>query len=183
MSGKRFVLGAMVSATVLAGVASAVGVAGVGVRVPVCAVSQLSPVYVSSTGAAGSVDGEYGFESLSGRRCRLVGYPTVRMLTRPGAALSTTERHAARGAFGITAKPVSLDHGSVAYFGIHYAAATGFGNLKCPTSAALRLTAPGDATGLVLHGPGGRVRPFGGTTVHLHCGIVYVSPLTANRFQ
>lgn len=187
MSRKRFLLGVAVSAAVLAGVGSAVAVAGratkVGVSVPLCAASQLSPVYVLSTGAAGSVDGEYGFENRSSGRCRLIGYPRVRMLIRSGAALSTTERHAAPGAFGIRAKPVSLGHGSVAYFDIHYAAATGFGNLTCPTSAALDLAAPGDRTGLVLRGAGGRIRPFGGTTVHLHCGIVHVTPVTAKRFQ
>jgi len=150
--------------------------------VPAWTASQLAPLYVNSTGAAGSIDGEYGFRNRSTRRCGLRGFPKVQMLTRSGGALPTTEQHAP-GAYGIKVKLVTLGRGSVAYFGLHYAAATGFANLSCPTSAALRLTAPGVAGGMVLHGAGGRIRPFGETTVHLHCGIVHVSAVSAKRFQ
>jgi hypothetical protein len=147
-----------------------------------CSASALSAVYVDSTGAAGSVDREYGFKNRSTKSCDLRGYPTVEMLTSSDRLLSTTEVDAP-GAWGIAVKPISLAAGAVAYFGLHYAAATGYGNLRCPTSSALELTAPGTTRGTELHGRGGRIRPFGGTTTHLHCGIVHVSAITATRFQ
>ena len=166
-----------------AAVALAVGVArGAAGSTPGCAAAELSPVFVDSSGAAGSTDVEYGFKNRSAQRCELEGYPTLRMLKASGASLTTTELHA-NGSWGITVKPVVVAPGSVAYFGIHFAAATGYGRLHCPTSAALRLTAPGTTTGLVLRGRGGRIQPFGGTTEHLRCGIVHVSAVTAKRFQ
>lgn len=149
---------------------------------PGCAASELTPVFVDSSGAAGSIDVEYGFKNRSTQRCELQGYPTLRMLKASGGSLATTVLHA-HGSWGITVKPVVVAPGSVAYFGIHFAAATGYGRLHCPTSAALRLTAPGTTTGLVLRGRSGRIQPYGGTTEHLHCGIVHVSAVTAKRFQ
>jgi len=151
--------------------------------VPVCSPGGLAAVYVDSSGAAGSDIVEYGFRNLTTRRCELTGYPAVQMLTTSGGKLSTTDEHAAAGAFGITIKPVPIAHNAVAYFGVVYASATGFANLSCPSSAALRLTPPGATTGLVLKGRGGRIQPYGGTTVHLQCGIVHVGPVTAKRFQ
>ena len=187
MRNRRVRLRIAGSVVVLATGALALGLPGsgaeAGVSVPLCSVTQLSPVYTNTTGAMGSRDGEYGFKNLGVRRCELKGYPTVQMLTKTGAPLSTTDRHAAPGAIGITARQVTLGQSSVAYFDIHYASSTGFDRLSCPTSAALRLSAPGETTGLVLHGGGGRIQPYGGTTVHLHCGIVFVTPVTRQRFQ
>ncbi len=158
------------------------GLAAAAASPPRCLPSQLAAVYVNSEGAAGSVDGEYGFRNLTSRRCELSGYPTVQMLTASGGPLSTTEQHAP-GAFGITVTRVTLGRNAVAYFAVHYAAATGYDNLHCPTSAALRLSAPALSASLVLHGKGAQIEPFGGTTVHLHCGIVDISPLSAKPFQ
>lgn len=149
---------------------------------PLCTARQLSAVYVDSSGAAGSIDGEYGFENTSTQRCEITGYPRVQMLKASGEKLSTTEQ-LAPGAYGITVKPVLLAHKAIAYFGLHYAAQTGYGNLKCPTSAALRLTPPGPSVGLVLHGIGGKIQAYGGSIPHLHCGILEVSAVSAKRFQ
>jgi hypothetical protein len=149
--------------------------------VPPCSASQLAALYVNTTAAAGSRDAEYGFRNL-GRPCTLLGYPSVVMLTGSGAVLSTTERHTP-GAYGIAVRRVPVGHNAVAYFGVHFAAQTGYDRLRCPTSAALRLTAPGTAAGVVLRGRGGAIQPFGGTIPHLHCGILDVSPLGARPFQ
>jgi hypothetical protein len=151
--------------------------------VPGCIGSQLSAVYINSTAAAGTPIGEYGFENLTARTCDLSGYPRVQMLTRTGAALPTTSQRTAKGAFGITATPVTLAKHAIAYFAVTYASQTGFGRLRCPTSAALRLTPPGGTAGLLLKGGDGQIRPYDGTTVHLQCGIVRASPVTAKRFQ
>jgi len=148
-----------------------------------CTAGELRVVYVNTTGAAGSRDAEYGFTNTGTASCTLRGYPTVQMLTSSGAKLSTTLSHAAAGAMGIPLKTVPLAHRAAAYFDVHYASQTGFGTLKCPTSAALRLTAPGQMAGTVLHGAGGEIQPYGGSIPHLHCGIVAVTPITGKRFQ
>jgi hypothetical protein len=147
-----------------------------------CTRAALAPVYVNSTGAAGSVDGEYGFKNKGTHTCSLVGYPTVQLLRPGGGTLPTSEQHVL-GAYGIPLARVTLLHGGVAYFGIRYPAATGYGNLTCPSSAALRLTAPGTAGSLTLGGKAGMIQAFGGSTVHLHCGMLVVSALSAKRFQ
>lgn len=151
-------------------------------RVPACAASALSPVYLNTTAGAGSRDAEYGFENRGPGACALSGYPNVRLQTGSGAPLATTEHHAV-GAYGITVKPVELAHGAVAYFGIHYAAQTGYGSLRCPTSSALALTPPGLDHAYLLHGTGGELQAYGGSTVHLECGLLFVSALAAKRFQ
>lgn len=151
-------------------------------RVPACAAAALSPVYVNTSAGAGSRDGEYGFENHGRSACALRGYPTVQLRASSGAALPTSENHA-EGAYGITVKEVDLARGKVAYFGIHYAAQTGYGTLHCPTSSALALTPPGLTAALVVRGSGGQLQPYGGSTVHLHCGVLDVSALSAKRFQ
>lgn len=78
---------------------------------------------------------------------------------------------------------MQLGHGAVAYFGVHFPAATGYGTLSCPTSAALRVTAPGATAGAAIRGTGGRIQAYGGTTEHLQCGTVSVSAVSARRFQ
>ncbi len=175
-------LSPVVAAAAVLALAPGPNAAGARAGVPVCAASRLATVYVNTTAGAGSRDGEYGFRNRSAGRCRLRGYPAVQMLKLSGAALSTTDEPAP-GAYGIAVTPVTLAPGAVAYFGVHYAASTGYGTLRCPTSAALKLTAPGTAAGLTLHGPGGRIQPYGGSIPHLHCGILHVSALTARRFQ
>jgi hypothetical protein len=149
---------------------------------PLCSAHQLSAVYVDASGAAGSVDVEYGFENTSTHRCEISGYPGVQMLKASGQKLATDEQ-LATGAYGITVKPVLLAHKAVAYFGVHYAAQTGYGNLKCPTSVAVKLSPPGTSVGLLLHGQGGKIQAYGGSIPHLQCGILHVSALSAKRFQ
>ncbi len=172
---------AVVAAAVTLAVVLATSARGGG-SVAFCSAGQLAPVYVNSTGAAGSIDGQYGFRNRGSQRCELTGFPRVQMLKASGRPLSTTER-LATGAYGIMVKPVFIAPAAVAYFGIHYASATGYGRRTCPTSAALTLTPPGGTIGLVLHGKGARIQPFGGTIPRLRCGIVDVSALTAKRFQ
>lgn len=166
----------------LAAVPASAPAASAAAVLPVCAAASLAPVYVDSTGAAGSVDAEFGFANRGARRCELGGFPTVALRTRSGAPLSTSEHHVP-GAYGIPLAQVPLAHGAVAYFGVHYAAQTGYGTLRCPTSAEVEITAPGTTRGLVVRGAGGRIQAYGGSTVHLHCGILDVSPLGAKRFQ
>ena len=178
--GKRAAV--VAAATALLALGPAGSVPGSAATAPACRPAQLAVLYVSSSGAAGSIDVEYGFRNGSARACALRGFPRVQMLTSSGGALSTTETRAP-GAYGIGTRLVTLALGKVAYFGVHYPSATGFGHLHCPSSAALRLTAPGSGAGLVLRGRGGRIQPYGGSIPHLHCGTVRVSAMSARRFQ
>jgi hypothetical protein len=150
--------------------------------VPRCAAASLMTWVGRTTGAAGSNAAEFGFTNHSASTCSLQGYPVVQMLKKSGTDLSTSDQKAP-GAFKIQVKAVALVPGKTAYFGVVYATQTGYANLTCPTSAALRLTPPQDSGTLTLHGSHGQITPYGGGTQHLKCGIVHVTAVTAIRFQ
>ena len=167
--------------TLVAAVAGALAAAS-GARddAPLCSAPRLAVAYVTSGGAAGSVDVEYSFRNRGPGMCSLSGYPKVAMLSASARPVHTSESPAP-GAYGVHVATVALAPGGSAYFGIHYAAATGFGNLKCPASAALAFTPPGAKQSLTLRGKGGAIQPYGGSIPHLQCGIVHVSALSAKR--
>ena len=171
---------ALLAAGALCGVAAASSAAA---NVPGCIGSRLTAVYVNTTVAAGTRAGEYGFENRSSTRCSLIGSPKVEMLSASGAKLASSVRHTASGAFGISAKRVELARNGIAYFAIVYGSQTGFGRLGCPASSALALTAPGTSTPSLLKGRGARIAAYAGTQVHLQCGVLRVSAVTAKRFQ
>jgi len=150
--------------------------------VPRCAPAALRVWSGPSTGAAGSRAAEFGFTNHSASTCFLHGYPRVQMLKKSGKNLSTSDQKAP-GAFGIQAKTVVLAPGKTAYFGVVYASQTGYVNLTCPTSAALKFTPPQDTGTVTLRGSPAQIAPYGGTTQHLDCGIVHVTAVTAKRFQ
>jgi hypothetical protein len=104
------------------------------------------------------------------------------MLIKSGKNLSTTDQKAP-GAFGIQDRTVVLAPGKTAYFGVLYASQTGYANLTCPTSAALEFTPPQNTGSITLRGSAAQIAPYGGTTVHLECGIIRVTSVTAKPFQ
>jgi hypothetical protein len=130
----------------------------------------------------GTVAAEFGFTNHSAKTCSLYGYPGVQMLMKSGKNLSTTDEKAS-GAFGIQEKTVVLASGKTAYFGVLYADQTGYAKLTCPTSAALQFTPPQDTAKVTVYGSPTQIAPYGGSTEHLHCGIVRVTAVTAKRFQ
>jgi Protein of unknown function (DUF4232) len=151
--------------------------------VPRCAVAKLGVSAGAITGSAGHLLSEFAFVNRGRARCSLEGYPQLQMLDGAGAGLSTTDRHAPPGADGIHKRLVILAPGARAYFGAFYADRTGYDNLRCPAAARLRLTPPRAPHALTLSGPRAHIAPYGGTTSHLHCGIVELTPVTAMRFQ
>ncbi len=175
---------ALVPAMGLAVAVSPASAARVAARksVPRCATASLRVWVGRTTGAAGSRAAEFGFTNDSNGTCSLYGYPRVQMLTKSGKNLSTTDEKAS-GAFGIQEKTVGLAPGKTAYFGVLYPSETGYANLTCPTSATLKFTPPQNTATIVLHGSPAHIAPYGGTTEHLHCGIVRVTAVTAKRFQ
>jgi hypothetical protein len=134
-----------------------------------------------TSAAAGSRFDEFGFTNHGGT-CSLYGYPVVQMLKSSGTNLATYDE-SAPGAFSIREKAVFLTRGETAYFGVVYASQTGYANLSCPTSAALRFTPPQAVGTLTLEGAHAQITPYGGTIEHLKCGIVHITPVTAKRFQ
>jgi len=149
--------------------------------VPRCALGALEFWPGRSTVAMGTVAAEFGFTNHSAKTCSLHGYPRVQMLTKSGKNLSTTDEKAP-GAFGIQEKTVVLAPGKTAYFGVLYADQTGYAKLICPMSNAMQFTPPQDTT-VTVYGSPTQIAPYGGSTGHLHCGIVRVTAVTAKRFQ
>ena len=155
---------------------------GAPATVPRCAAASLVVWVGPIQGAAGSVASEFGFTNHSAGTCALHGYPFVQMLNKSGKNLSTHDQRGS-GAFSIQERTVILAPGKTAYFGVIYASRTGYGNLTCPTAVALRFTPPQDIRTLTLRGSHAHIAPYGGTTPHLTCGIIRVTPVTAKPFQ
>ena len=127
----------------------------------------------------GTIGEEYGFLDVGGQTCVIRGYPAVTMLDDSGHPMPTIVRRARAGDpyYGGPAKPVVLRNGARVWFVVSFADETGYAHARCPTSARLRLTPPGDGHGVVLSGPRARITPYGGTVQHLDCGIVNVGPV------
>lgn len=151
--------------------------------VPRCATRSLRIWVGRSTVAMGTVADEFGFTNNSTKTCSLDGYPRVQMLGKSGKNQSTSDHEASLGAFGIEEKVVVLAPGKTAYFGVVFHDQTGFANLACPTSVALRFTSPQNTATVTLHGTHAQIAAYSGTTEHLVCGNVSVTPVTAKRFQ
>lgn len=193
---RRWILGVTVLVVVVTtGVVVGVGVGGPGrqshpattrqreaaaASVPVCRADQLSVRFVRAGVTTGNALVEFGFMNQSTHRCRMKGYPNVEMLTASGGNLPTSVRDT--GSFAsVTRSPVTLRRDGVAYFALYFPDATGYADLTCPTSAALALTPPGSTHAVTFRGHGAQVNPYGGSTIHLHCGEIDVSPITARK--
>ena len=126
----------------------------------------------------GTIGEEYGFLDVGGQTCVIRGYPAVTMLDGSGHPMPTIVRHTRPGApeFG-PVQLITLLAGARAFFIVSFADGTGYKRDRCPTSALLRLTPPGDGHGVVLSGPQARITPYGGTVQHLRCGILNVGPV------
>jgi hypothetical protein len=149
--------------------------------VPRCATASLRILVGSGSGAMGTVAVEFGFINHSTKTCSLRGYPRVQMLTRSGQNLSTTDQRGT-GYFGIKEKTVVLASGKTAYFGILYSNGTGYPNVTCPESAALKFTPPQDIRTITAY-KSAQITPYGMISGHPRCGVIRVTPVTAANFQ
>lgn len=174
-----FVVSATLGPTLAAGAATRPRVQA-SATIETCRAGQLSIRFVRSGVASGNVLVELEFVNKSTHRCQMNGYPKVQMLTASGADLPTTVRDT--GSFAeVPRQTVVLRSGSAAYFALYYPDATGFNGLRCPSSAALAVTPPDDTHAVVFAGSDAEIEPFGGNVIHLHCGEIDVSPVTASR--
>jgi hypothetical protein len=185
-------LAAMVTIACAVALVSAMGLAvavspasatrgGAAERVPRCATASLRIWVGTGSGAMGTVAVEFGFTNHSAKTCSLYGYPSVQMVTKSGKNLSTTDEKGA-GYFGIHEKTVVLASGKTAYFGILYPDSSGYANVTCPESAALRFTPPQDIRTITVH-KSAQITPYGTILGHAHCGVIRVTPVTAVSFQ
>lgn len=146
---------------------------------PRCGASQLAARAGRTGGAAGSVLVEFAFVNHGSGRCTLHGYPHLTLLDSAGHPLPTNDQDAPPGFDGVREKVVTLARGQDAWFGVFFAARTGYGNLKCPTAASLRLLAPQLGRAITLSGKAAQISPYGGSTTHLQCGKVELTPVSA----
>jgi len=148
--------------------------------VPRCATASLRIWVGTGSGAMGTVAVEFGFTNHSAKTCSLYGYPRVQMLTKSGKNLSTTDQRGA-GYFGIQERTVVLAPGKTAYFGILYHDFSGYANVTCPESAALKFTPPQDIRTILVY-KSAQIAPYGMNLGYTHCGDVRVTPVTAESF-
>jgi hypothetical protein len=129
--------------------------------------------------AAGSVNVVAVLRNDSSAVCTLEGYPRLRMLDRRGRGLAT---HLHRGASvtvpAVAVRRITLAPGAAAGFYIGFADMTGYGVARCPASARVAVTPPGAAGAIVVPW---QLQPYGGTAVHVRCGVINVSAVFAPR--
>jgi hypothetical protein len=97
--------------------------------------------------------------------------------------MATTDRDALPGFDSVAMRVVTLAAQRSAWFGVFFADGTGYGTLKCPTAARLRLTPPHVNGTVTLTGDGAHIAPYGGSIPHLHCGDVQLTPVTAKPLR
>jgi hypothetical protein len=157
-----------------------------------CATAHLTVTMAASSAAAGSIVRVYEFTNTGPGRCTLYGYPGYELLSASGAPLPTTVvRQAPQGGeitlnsgetldMSPTEATVLLPVGGHAWTVMTFPDSAGYANETCPTSAALLVTAPNAYHSTKVSGAAGTIQAFGGSTTSLHCGMLYVQPVTAN---
>jgi len=146
-----------------------------------CQSRQLSLRHGFAGVAAGSVVVTALFTNTSASRCTLEGYPTLQLLSAAGTRLKTLIH---RGA-SVVVKPararlLTLAPGHHASFFVGFADATGYGLDKCPASARVAVVPPNDQAPITI---AWRLQPYGGSTEHLRCGEIAVSPVVPGALR
>lgn len=140
-----------------------------------CVPAQLTVIAGGSQGAAGHLGRQYQLQNSSSSPCSLHGYPGLGLLDASGKPMVTTVVRQP----GRPIPTVTLGAGGSAYFTAFWADATGFPGASCPASASLEITPPNDTMQVKVSGPGGVIQAYGGTTEHLQCGTITVTPVSA----
>lgn len=146
-------------------------------RASICTSRQLT----ARVGFAGAALGHEGIavylKNDSTSPCVLDGYPSIQMLTLTGRPIPTET--STRPSYTIPdMKPqrVLLSGRRAATFFIGVTDATGYGTGRCPVSARVAITPPGNATAITL---ALGLSAYGGSIQHLRCGELFVSPVIA----
>jgi hypothetical protein len=119
-----------------------------------CRASDLTPAYLGSNGAAGTIVLGFALKNTGETTCHTYGWPGVEFLSSSGAALATHATRTTGDVVGSTpAGVLTLAPGQEASFRMVTSdMATGGGS--CPTASALQIYAPDDTVTMKVAVPG-----------------------------
>jgi Protein of unknown function (DUF4232) len=119
-----------------------------------CRASNLTPAYLGSNGAAGTIVLGFALKNTGETTCHTYGWPGVEFLSSSGAALATHATRTTGDVVGSTpAAVLTLAPGQEASFRMVTSdMATGGGS--CPTAGALQIYAPDDTATMKVGVPG-----------------------------
>ena len=119
-----------------------------------CNASDLTPSYLGSNGAAGTIVLGFALKNTGTTTCHTYGWPGVQFLSAAGAALTTNATRTSGDVLGSTpAAVLTLEPGDEASFRI-VASDMATGGGSCPTAHALQIYAPNDTTTVKVPVPG-----------------------------
>jgi hypothetical protein len=109
-----------------------------------CTASELTPSYLGSNGAAGTIALGFALKNTGSTTCHTYGWPGVEFLSSAGAALSTNATRTTGDVVGSTpANVLTLAPGQEASFRM-VTSDMGPNGSACPTASALQIYAPDD---------------------------------------
>jgi hypothetical protein len=121
---------------------------------PECVAADLTPSFLGTNGAAGTIALGFALKNTSGSSCSTYGWPGVEFLDSGGTGLSTNYVRTSSDIFGSTpAKVISLASGQQASFRLiasDFAASS-----SCSNAAALQIIAPNDTATMSVPISGG----------------------------
>ncbi len=119
-----------------------------------CTASDLTPSYLGSNGAAGTIVLGFALKNTGTSTCRTYGWPGVEFLSSSGGALPTGATRTSGDVVGSTpAVVLTLTPGDTASFRI-VTSDMGPGGAACPTASALQIYAPNDTATMKVSVPG-----------------------------
>lgn len=119
-----------------------------------CTASDLTPAYLGSNGAAGTIVLGFALKNTSNSTCHTYGWPGVQLLSSKGAALPTGSTRTTGDVVGSTpANVLTLTPGDEASFRM-VTSDMGPGGKACPAAAALQIYAPDDTVTMKVSVPG-----------------------------
>jgi hypothetical protein len=119
-----------------------------------CTAADLTPSYLGSNGAAGTVVLGFALKNSGSTTCHTYGWPGVQFLSSSGAALPTHATRTTGDVVGSTpAGELTLTPGASASFRM-VTSDVGVGGGNCPTAGALQIYAPDDTVTMKVSVPG-----------------------------
>ena len=119
-----------------------------------CSAADLTPVFLGSNGAAGTIVLGFALKNTSSTSCHTYGWPGVQFLSSRGSALRTGATRTTTDVAGSTpATAITLKPGEVASFRMT-ASDVPTGGGSCPTAAKLQIYAPDDTATMNVAVPG-----------------------------
>lgn len=109
-----------------------------------CTASDLTPSYLGSNGAAGTIELGFALQNTGSTTCHTYGWPGVEFISAGGSALPTNATRSSSDPQGSTPPTLlNIDPGQVASFRVIAGDFTDSGG-SCPSAGALQIYAPDD---------------------------------------